>query len=160
MANVRTKTQARKNGSGSAKNSHVAKGITVRDELENLRRMFPVKNGLRLRASGEALKRTARSATLWLLVESNREYALHETVFAKQEKRSADWWQDFMSEKVLRGTGKGTGSPAERSGIVEGSILPGMYLKSRKRWNVRAVIGYNLHDLYSAIYTQVHKTRH
>lgn len=146
-----------------AKDRHPAtkvhRGITVGEELANLERMFPRKSGNRLLSAKEQLRRKAKSATLWLYVQSGQEFALHESLFAKLEERSSSWWADFFSSKVFKGTGSGTGTPAERMGIIEGSIIPGMNLKSRKRWSVRAVIGYNLHDLQRVVYTAIHTRR-
>jgi hypothetical protein len=138
---------------------------TVGDELERLERMFPNKSGMRLRAAGERANRSARAATLWTYLESDsrangRHYAVHETVFAKRESKSAAWWSRYFATKVLKGTGKNEGTTSQRLGVLEGAIVPGTNIRSRMQWRVRAVLGYNLHDNVRAVYTALHKGRH
>lgn len=138
---------------------------TVGDELERLRRMFPNKSGLRLRAQGEPARRSAKAATLWTYLESDsrsngRHYALHETVFAKNKAQSAQWWAHYFGSKVFKGTGRNEDHAAKRLGVLEGAIVPGSNIRSRMQWRVRAVIGYNLHDNVRAVYTAIHKGRH
>jgi len=134
-------------------------GFTNGDKLEALRKMFPNKNGMRLRAAGEKSNRNARAATLWVYLESRGEFELHETVFGKKVSRSAAWWRNYFATKVFRGTGKNKDSPLHRMGVLEGVIVPGVNLKTRRLWSVRMVVGYNLHDNINAVYTTLHSGR-
>lgn len=143
-----------------AQGDDVLPGITLREELANLQRMFPHKSGNRLRAARESVRRNASAATLWCyLRSSDNTYALHESVFGKVS-HSVQWWAQFFSTRVFRGTGLGTGHPAERMGILNGSIIPGINIKSGKQWDLVSVIGYNLHDLQQRLYTEIHTRRH
>jgi hypothetical protein len=139
-----------------------ARGVTIGDELENLRRMFPNKNGLRLRSVRESARRSARGATLWVYLESGgrggKHYALHETVFARRVAQGAAAWNKYFASRVFKGW-KPNGTSGQREGVLEGIIIPAVNVKTRRQWSVRAVIGYNLHDNVRAVYTQVHKRR-
>lgn len=137
-------------------------GITNHDVLNVLRKTYPVKNGMRLRTNGEPSKRNAKAATLWTYIQSRGEYEIHETVLVSKETRSSVAWSQFFAKKVFKGTGhKNKGSPAQRMGILEGAILPGVNMKTRPRvFELRAVIGYALHDNPRAIYTALHQGRH
>jgi hypothetical protein len=148
----------------------MAKGhnvVTIGDELENLARMFPHKNGVRIRSAKESVNRRARAATLWTYLESGsgaygKHYALHETVFAKNAPQTAAWWSKYFASKVFKGWKPG-GSSTQRMGVLEGAIVPGVNIKTRRQWSVRAVIGYNLHDnvgiVHSAIYKKGNKPK-
>lgn len=138
------------------------RGVSLRDVLANLERALPIKSGLRLRAKGEPARRSARAATLWCVIESRsggHHVELHETVLGARSGKSAAQWQDFVAKKVLHGW-KREGTPAERDGILEGSIIPGINIKTGKQWTVRMVVGYNLHDSLRVVYSSVHKRRH
>ena len=135
-------------------------GLTNLDQLNALQKMFPVKNGLRLRSLNEKSNRSVRAATLWLYLESRGQYELHETVLARNEAKSSAWWSRFMTTQVIRGTGKNTDAPVRRMGVMDGAIVPGVNRKTRRIWSVRAVIGYALHDNVNAIYPELHSNRH
>lgn len=134
-------------------------GVSLGDQLDVLEKMFPNKSGMRLRASGEKSNRSARGATLWLYLESNGEFELHETVFAKRERKSSVWWSRYFASKVVKGTGKNSDRPVLRMGVVDGAIIPGINKKTRMHWTLNAVIGYNLHDSLIALYPAVHRRR-
>lgn len=155
MANV---TKGKKKAGG---NAHPPKtvGVSNGDKLDILQKMFPNKSGMRLRASSEKSNRSARAATLWLYIESNGQFELHETVFAKRERKSSVWWSRYFASKVFKGTGSNKDRPVVRMGVVDGAIMPGVNKKTRMHWHVRAVIGYNLHDSVSALYPSVHRRR-
>jgi hypothetical protein len=139
-----------------------ARGASLRDVLANLERALPVKSGLRLRAQGEPARRTARAATLWCVIESRsggHHVELHETVLGSSRRKDVAQWQAFVAKKVLNGW-KPNGTPAERDGILEGSIIPGINIRTGKQWSVRMVIGYNLHDSLRPLYTAIHSRRH
>jgi hypothetical protein len=134
-------------------------GVSNGDKLDALQKMFPNKNGMRLRTSNEKSNRNAKSATLWLYIESNGEFELHETVFAKRDQKSSAWWSRYFASKVFKGTGKNSDRPVVRMGVVDGAIMPGINKKTRSHWSVRAVIGYNLHDSVIALYPSIHRGR-
>jgi hypothetical protein len=132
-------------------------GVSNGDKLDVLQKMFPIKNGMRLRTSAEKSNRNARGATLWLYIESSGQFELHETVFAKREGKNSAWWSRYFASKVFKGSGKNTDRPVIRMGVVDGAIMPGINKKTRQHWHVRAVIGYNLHDSVNALYPSIHR---
>src|SRR2546423_4714755 len=96
-------------------------GVTVGDELANLERMFAHKSGLRLRAAAERVHRRASAAALWSYLESTNggsHYALHQTVFAKRERRSERWWTLYFKKYVFNGW-KSQGTSIQRMGIID-----------------------------------------
>lgn len=127
-------------------------GPSVRDELENLQRVYPGKSGLRLRAAGERTKRKASAATLYTYLESKSgaggsHYAIHETLFGsdRHTKRSNVWWARFFQSRVFQGW-KSSGTSVQREGIIDGGVVPSVNIRTRKQWRVRAYIGYAIHD--------------
>lgn len=152
-------TPVKKKAGSNARPPKSAQGVSLGDQLDTLEKMFPNKSGNRLRASGEKTNRSARGATLWLYLESNGEFELHETVFAKRERKSSTWWSRYFASKVFIGSGKNTDRPVVRLGVIDGAIIPGINKKTRMHWSLNAVIGYNLHDSLVALYPQVHRRR-
>lgn len=133
-------------------------GMTVRDQLENLRRIAPKRSGNvscpQLHASDRDLNLTTKEATLYVYIRSSeRTYALHETLFHKSRAYTALEWQHFFGDRVLRGwrSPDDDATPAERDGILRGSILPGVNLRTQgKQWSVVAVVGYVLHAVHES----------
>lgn len=136
-------------------------GRTVREHLKHLRMMAPKKTGLHLYRTQAQLKRSARNATLYVLIRSDENtYAIHETLFGKKRAKSPVEWQHFFKTLVLAGEDEDEGSTSKMFGILEGSIIPGVNLKSQKFWTVRAVIGFILHDIHRTPHTAVVARRH
>jgi hypothetical protein len=135
---------------------------TIGDELANLERMFPVKSGLRIRARGEALHRSARAATLYAYLESEddgKHYAIQQTVFVKKERKTAVWWSKYFAGRVFKGWKRG-GTSVQRDGIMDGGIIPKINIETHQIWRLRAVIGYHLHDSFSAVSASLRPRRH
>lgn len=131
---------ANKNPSASAE------GATLGNELEQLRKLYPSKSGLRIRSKGESASRKTKFATLHLLIEANGDYELHDTLFEKRDAKSNSWWSNYFTTRVFAGIGGKSASPAQRLGVLEGSILPGLRRSTRLHWECKMIIGYHLHD--------------
>ncbi len=125
-----------------------AQGITIRDQLANLARMFPKRAGKHLYANVSARDKPTRGATLYVYIRStDRTYALHESLFVRKRAFDRQEWKGFMDGRVFKGW-KNDGTPSERSGILVGAIIPGINIRTQgKLWSVVAVIGYVTHDL-------------
>jgi hypothetical protein len=124
---------------------------TIGDEIELLRRQYPNKNGLRIRAPGEKRNRSAREASLFVyLVSRSRangvHYEIHRTDFGSERRarRSSDWWARYISGRILKGNGSRSGNTADRLGVLDGVIIPAVNRRTGMRWQVQCVIGYAL----------------
>ena len=139
-------------------------GMTVKDQLENLRRIAPKRTGSvkcpHLHANDAQLKQDAKEATLYVYIRSSdRTYALHETLFHKSRPYTALEWDYFFRNRVLVGW-EDDGSPAERDGILRGAIIPGINLRTQgKHWSVVAVVGYVTHAVHESPSTTMVKQR-
>jgi hypothetical protein len=138
------------------------KEITLRDRLQQLRRMFPKKFHGQLYAHAIDKKTPQPEATLYTYLASEEDtYMVHQTLFHKSEPRTPAWWREWIKTKALRGTGHPSkGTPAERMGIINGAVLPGVRIKTHKYWRVLAVIGWVLHDIHGAARAAMAKRRH
>jgi hypothetical protein len=123
-----------------------SEGPNLGDELMQLKKLYPNKSGLRIRANKEAAVRKARYARLYLLIASAGEVELHQSGFEKRAAKSNAWWSNYMTTRVLKGIGGKSASPAKRLGVIEGAILPGLRRITRLHWTLRMVVGYSLHD--------------
>jgi hypothetical protein len=133
-------------GSANKKLSERSEGATLGDELEQLKKLYPNKSGVRIRSKGESASRKTKFATLHLLIEADGEYELHATLFEKREAKSNTWWSQYFAKKVFTGIGGKSATPAKRLGVLEGAILPGLRRSTRLHWECKMVIGYHLHD--------------
>lgn len=139
-------------------------GMTIRDQLDNLRRIAPKRSGSakcpHLYANEKQRDAPANEATLYVYIRStDRTYALHESVFHKSRPYTALEWAHFFGNRVLVGW-KANGSPAERDGILRGSIMPGVNLRTQgKQWSVVAVVGYVTHVVHESPNTSMAKRR-
>lgn len=121
------------------------KVATNRQTLYNLTRMFPHRtpDGYMYRDKAD-LKRQTNAAILYVYITSSEgTHRLHESEFRHKVFRTPDGWADWFLEKVLSGTGQGT--PAQRVGILRGSIIPGIEMKTSLLWQVDKVIGFSTH---------------
>lgn len=119
-------------------------GRTIRDELLNLRKMYPVKNGLRLKQRNAPNR--AKFATLWVLLRDDNRASVHASLFVRKSAVSASEWDDFFKRKVLHGTNDRAEDPARRMGILSGAIIPGANIRSGGVFELQAVVGYALHQ--------------
>jgi hypothetical protein len=126
--------------------SQRGEGPNLGDELRLLKKLYPNKNGIRIRMRAEPSNRKAKYARLHLLIESNGETELHRTGFEKRDAKSSAWWSNYFTTMVFKGIGGKSASPAKRLGVLEGAILPGLRRTTRLHWTVKMVIGYSLHD--------------
>lgn len=136
-------------------------GVTIRNELENLRRMFPKRNGLHLYASAKRRDRRSRAATLYVYIRStDNTYALHQTLFVRRRPFDPGEWRSFMDGRVFK-RWKDNGTPAEREGILRGAIIPGINIRTAgKFWAVVKIIGYVTHDIHGTPITKMDRRRH
>lgn len=132
--------------SANKKLSERSEGANLGDELEQLRKLYPNKNGIRIRSKGESANRKTKFATLHLLIEADGEYELHATLFEKRDAKSSAWWSQYFAKKVFKGIGGKSDTPVKRLGVLEGAILPGLRRHTRLHWECKMVIGYHLHD--------------
>lgn len=130
----------------SKKPSENAEGPTLGNELEQLRKLYPNKSGIRIRSKGESVSRRTKFATLHLLIEADGEYELHATLFEKRDAKNSAWWSQYFANKVFKGIGGKSDTPVKRLGVIEGAILPGLRRHTKLHWECRMVIGYHLHD--------------
>ncbi len=125
------------------RNAPPKSGRTVRDELDQLRKMYPRKNGLRLR-NAESPK-SARFATLFVLLRDENRASVHASLFEKKRSQNDDEWHEYFVRKVLKGTDKNSDDPARRLGVLAGAIIPGTNVRSNGIFHLQAVVGYALH---------------
>jgi hypothetical protein len=123
-----------------------SEGPNLGDELRLLQKLYPNKSGIRIRMHGEVANRKVKYARLHLLIEANGEVELHETGFEKRVAKSSAWWSNYFTTRVFKGNGGKSGTPSQRLGVLEGSILPGLRKHTRLYWTVKMVVGYSLHD--------------
>jgi hypothetical protein len=123
-----------------------SEGPNLGDELRLLQKLYPIKKGMRLRSASESVSRKTKFATLHLLIEANGESELHATGFEKRDAKSNVWWANYFATKVFKGVKSKSGTPPQRLGVLEGSIIPGLNRHTRMYWTVKMVIGYHLHD--------------
>lgn len=121
-------------------------GPNLGDELRQLQKLYPIKSGIRIRARGENVQRSVRYARLYLLIEAEGDYEIHQSGFEKREAKNSAWWSKYFATKVFKGIGGKSDSPVKRLGVLDGAIMPGLRRHTRLHWEVRMVIGYSLHD--------------
>lgn len=115
-------------------------GRTIQEELEQLKRAYPNKRGPRL-ANARSPK-SARFATLWVLLKnSDAELALHKSLFVKKKAMSAGEWAEYFKTHVFKGWNN-QGNAAQRDGILEGAIIPGVDTRGNSTHSLYSVIGY------------------
>jgi hypothetical protein len=133
---------------------------TLREKFDQLRRMFPKRNGGQIYRAAPRTPRT--QATLYTyLVSDEGTHMIHETIFNKKEAQPPAWWRDWILTKALRGTGHPSeGTSAERKGIMRGSVLPGINVRTQKFWRIERVLGWWLHDLHQPTPSPVAAGRH
>lgn len=119
------------------------RGKTVRDELENLRRMYPQKRGLKL--SGPNTPKRGKFATLWVILYDDERASVHASLFEKKHALNDDEWLEFFRKQVLEGTHSNEDAPPKRLGILHGAIIPGTNVRTNKIFRLRAVVGYAIH---------------
>jgi hypothetical protein len=125
--------------------SERSEGPTMGDELALLEKVFPLKNGMRLKTRSEPSNVETKRATLWFQMESDGIFEIHKTIFEKRERRGSSWWSNYFTTRVFKGVKSKSGTSVQRLGALEGAIIPGINRSSGRKWTVTMVIGYHLH---------------
>lgn len=122
---------------------------TNREKLYNLTRMFPHRtgDGFMYRDKSDLTRRTNAAILYFYMRSSEGTYQTHDSEFRLKgdKRRSPDEWADWFLAKVLSGSGSGT--PAQRDGVLYGSIIPSIEMKTSMHWEVIKVIGFSTHDI-------------
>lgn len=153
-------------------NGRALPGRTIRDQISRQEKIVPkrAQNGHLYRTKRQRVART-KKATMYLLVESSdNTFAVHESLYeTKKEARTPAEWADWFARHSFKGISD-TGPPQDVFGIIKGSILDGMKIRTGKDWSVvggpdritlrtRGYLGFQTHDLRKPERPKVAKKR-
>lgn len=134
--------------------------VTIRTRLNALRRKYPKKRGLLLYKGALPKIHATRGATLYTCLRSEEDsFAFHRTEFTSERPRTHKQWSNFFRDKVLKPHGA-METPAQRDGILQGAIIPGIERITQQQWDVVTLIGYVPHAIHKSVRAKMATKRH